>query len=29
VKEEVLIEEDIPEDENGRKEKKIYKIENI
>jgi len=29
VKEEVLIEEDTPEDANGRKEKKIYKIEKI
>jgi len=29
VKEEVLIEEDTPEDENGRKKRKIYKIENL
>lgn len=29
VKEEVVIEEDTPEDEKGRKEKKIYKTEKI
>jgi len=29
VKVEVLIEEDNPEDENGRKDMKIYKIEKI